>query len=161
MEEEKLEGLDGWLILVGIGIVIGPIRMLVTGVPIYLPLLEPEVWTALTSPASEAYIPNIGWLLILEIVVNVGLLVIAIYMAYLFFKKHRLFPKIYIGLAVFSTTFILLDARLGAKLLPGVEMLDAETLSELARSMIALLIWTPYMLISKRVKQTFIHPVAA
>jgi len=40
---------------------------------------------------------------------------------------------------------------------PSEPMFDPETIKEFARSLVACVIWVPYMLISKRVKATFVE----
>ena len=37
---KNLDGLGGWLILVGLGVVFGPIRLLIVIVPIYMDLFK-------------------------------------------------------------------------------------------------------------------------
>ena len=54
-DNNELKGLGGWLVLVGIGVVISPIRLLVTLVPTYKPIFEGGTWEAITTVGSEAY----------------------------------------------------------------------------------------------------------
>ena len=70
--------------------------------------------------------------------------------------KIETFFALISGLAVFSLVFILLDA-LGAKIvMPNDPIFDVDTVKELTRSLLQVIIWVPYMLRSKRVKATFI-----
>ena len=153
----ELKGLGGWLILVGIGVVIAPIRLLVTYIPIYKPIFEDGTWEALTSVSSNAYNPLWGPLLIGEIAYNSIMVAASIYLIYLFFSKHYLFPKLYIVIVATSLVFIPVDAWLVTKILPTKPMFDPETTKEIIRVLIGGLIWVPYMLISKRVKATFVE----
>ena len=82
---------------------------------------------------------------------------VSIYLIYLFFSKHYLFPKFYIGIVAVSLIFIPLDAWLVSFVVPNEPMSDAETMLEFARVLFVGLIWVPYMLISKRVKATFVE----
>ena len=77
-------------------------------------------------------------------------------MAYKFIAKSRDFPKWYIGIAVFSLVFIVADAFAIKLVLPSEPVFDPDTIKELMRSVIMVTIWVPYMLVSKRVKATFI-----
>lgn len=153
--QDNLRGLGGWLVLVGIGIVLSPIRLLVTYVPMYLPIFEDGTWEILTTEGSEAY--HILWapLLIGEIIFNACMIGIFIYLIYLFFSKHYMFPKIFIGVFVVTLIFIPLDAWVVSLIIPNEPIFDPETAKEFGRSLVGALIWVPYMIVSKRVKATF------
>lgn len=154
---EELKGLSGWLILVGIGVVIGPIRLLATTIPVFQPIFVDGTWEALTTVGSEAYNPLWAPLLIGEIIYNTAMLIALIYMAFLFFTKHYRFPITYILIVVVSLLFIPLDAWLIQFIMPDEPMFDPETTKEFLRVLIGGVIWVPYMLISKRVKATFVE----
>ncbi len=154
-ENNELKGLGGWLILVGIGVVIAPIRLLVTYIPILKPIVEDGTWEALTTAGSEAYDPLWAPLLIGEIAFNSIMVAASIYLIYLFFTKHCFFPKLYIGIVFVSLIFILLDAWFVTKVLHNEPKFDPETTKEFMRTLVGAVIWVPYMLVSKRVKATF------
>ena len=156
-DRNELQGLSGWLVLVGIGTVFSPIRLLATYLPIYIPIFFDGVWQALTTEGSEVY--HVLWapLLIGELVYNLCMMAVSIYLIYLFFSKHYLFPKFYIGIVAVSLIFIPLDAWLVSFVVPNEPMSDAETMLEFACVLFVGLIWVPYMLISKRVKATFVE----
>ena len=154
---EELKGLSGWLILVGIGVVLVPIRLLANTVPIYLPIFTDGTWEAVTTVGSEAYNPLLGPLLIGEIVFNLGMVLASIYLIYLFFSKHSRFPTFYIIIVVVSLIGILLDAWLISSVVPSEPMFDSETTKEFFRVLIGGFIWVPYLLVSKRVKATFVE----
>jgi hypothetical protein len=71
--------------------------------------------------------------------------------------KHYLFPKVYISVVVASLAFIPLDAWFTTFVLPNEPMFDPETIKEFSRTLLSGLIWVPYMLVSKRVKTTFVE----
>ena len=156
-DNNELKGLGGWLILVGIGVVVNPIRLLITYIPIYKPVFKDGTWVALTTAESELYNPYWAPLLIGEIAFNAIIVVVSLYLIYLFFSKHYLFPKVYIGIVVASLIFIPFDAWIVTKIFPDEPMFDPETTKEFIRTLIAGVIWVPYMLISKRVRATFIE----
>jgi len=156
-EEKNLEGIGGWLILVAIGIIVTPIRLIVLMMSTYPEIFSTGVWEALTTQGGEAYSPLWAPVLIGEILINSGMLLIWLYMAYLFFSKKVVFPKWYIGLVVFSLAFIIADAFAIKLVLPSEPVFDPDTIKELMRSLFMVVVWVPYMLISKRVKATFIN----
>ena len=157
-ENSELEGLGGWLVLVGIGLVLSPIRLVFQSAIVFVPVFQDGTWQAITDPNSAQFIPYVGMLISFEILVNISFLLMGIALLYLFFTKHKLFPKAYIGFSIISVSLLLIDAWASTLVFPDMPMFDAETAGELARGLVAAAIWIPYMLVSKRVKATFIHP---
>lgn len=156
-DESKLRGLGGWLILVGIGVVVSPLRQLVELLPMYGELFADGTIEALSVPGSEFYTPWFFTFLVGEMAINLLVFLAGLWLIYLYFTKHYLFPKVYIALVVISLAFILFDAWVVTLIFPEMEMLDPETLREVARTTIALCVWAPYMLVSRRVALTFVE----
>ena len=96
-----------------------------------------------------------------EMIFNTALFLFGLFLIYLFFTKKRLFPKAYIAISLAAIAFILLDAGVAKLVIPAVPMFDTETVTNLVRASVAAAIWIPYMLVSKRVKATFIEPMSA
>lgn len=155
--ERDLKGLDGWLILVGIGLVVSPIRLLIQLIPMYSEFAQGGAWDVLTTPESPLYHPLWAPLIFGEMIINFGIFIVALVLIFLFFSKKRIFPKVYIGLAIFTIIFLLTDALLGKIVMPNEPLFDAETGIDFFKSIVSALIWVPYMLVSKRVKQTFVE----
>jgi branched-subunit amino acid transport protein len=155
-EEKQIEGLGGWLILVGLGIIISPFRIVAQVFPAYSEIFSNGSWAVLTTPGTEAYNPLWAPILFGEMIINGGMVITWIFIAFLFFSKKKIFPKWYIGMLIFSLAFIVFDALIIKSVLPNEPVFDAETIKEFGRSLIATLIWVPYMLVSKRVKATFV-----
>lgn len=78
-------------------------------------------------------------------------------LVYLFFSKDYRFPRLYIALAVVPLVVVPVESVLMNAVLPAGEYWDAETIRDFARSVLAFAIWVPYMLVSKRVRVTFIQ----
>jgi hypothetical protein len=150
------EGLGGWLILVCIGLFVSAGRILFQLHQTFVPIFLDGTWLLLTTPASENYHPLWMPLLLFEIAWNVCSFLLVIYLIGLFFKKSSRFPAIYIVLLSLGAPFILVDAWLLTWILPDEPMLDPDSAKELFRSIVGLLIWVPYMVVSKRVKNTFV-----
>ncbi|MCB1782950.1 MAG: DUF2569 domain-containing protein [Alphaproteobacteria bacterium] len=154
-EEKNLDGLKGWLILVGLGVIIAPFSIGFTIFPFYYEIFTQNTWEKLTSPESPHYHPLWQTILITELAINIALILIWCVIAFLFFAKKKKFPILYICMTLFSPVFILADSLAITLVMPEEPVLDPETLDNLARSIVPALIWVPYMLVSKRVKATF------
>lgn len=154
--EENVEGIGGWLVLVALGVVFSPIRIVLELFSIYSGLFSDGTWEFLTTPSTELYHPLWAPIILGELFINGALVLAWIVAIFLFFSKKRIFPKWYIGILLFTLVFIILDAFAIKVVLPSEPAFDDETAKELVRSIIASLIWIPYMLVSKRVKATFI-----
>ena len=157
MTDNELKGLGGWLILVGIGVVIGPFRLVAEFVPLYYGIFTDGSFQLLTTSGSEFYHPMWWPLLVFETIFNSLMILASCYLIYLYFSKSYIFPKLYIAIVLLSLVFIPLDAWLASFVLPDEPMFDPATTKELARTFFTAVVWVPYMLISKRVKATFVE----
>ncbi|MCK4489865.1 MAG: DUF2569 domain-containing protein [Anaerolineales bacterium] len=147
--------LGGWLILVGIGVVLSPIYLLITSATSYFPIFGDGTWEAVTTVSSEFYHPLWGPLLLGEIIFNFSKAFVLVFMIYLFFSKDYLFPKFYLGIVLATLLFIPLDAWMVKIILPNEPMFDMETISNFFTTLVSGSIWVPYLLFSKRAKSTF------
>ncbi len=154
---QDLEGLGGWLLLVGLGVVVSPIYMAYSTYPMYADIFASGTWQILTTPGTAAYSPYWAPFLLGEIAVNVLMCLIWVYIAYLFFSKKKAFPKWYIGMLIFTVCFIIVDAFAIKLVMPNEKAFDPETLRQLGRSLLVALIWVSYMNYSVRVKRTFVN----
>ena len=157
MKEQNPEGLGGWLILVGLGIVLSPIRIIAMVFPTYRDIFTNGSWEVLTTPGSEVYNPLWKPILAGELTINALLVAGWVFIGFLFFTRKRIFPKVYIGILVFTLVFIIADAFSIKSVLPNEPVFDPETIKEILRGAVAICIWVPYMLISKRVRATFVR----
>jgi hypothetical protein len=152
--DPRYHGFGGWLILVGIGLLIRPFILLSACIVLFQ-ATGPDQWNALTNPASEVYHPMHALLLIFEITANTALLVFAILMGVLFIKRSFSFPKVYSIYLLVSIGVVILDTVF-AGLLPTVEVTASEYAADV-RDIIVSLIWIAYFQKSKRVETTFVH----
>ena len=155
-EEKNLEGLGVWLTLVGIGIIFSPFTIAIESLSIYPEMFLNQSLSALTTPGTEVYNPFWAPILYGEMIINAGFVFAWIFIAVLFFSKKKIFPKCFIGIAIVNLIIIFIDALAVKLVLPNEPIFNAETSGELGRSLILCIIWIPYMLLSKRVKATFV-----
>jgi hypothetical protein len=123
--ENEPRGLGGWLVLVGIGTVISPFAQ---GLSLYrdswLPLKD-AAYVELMNPSSASFIPYLKSLVIFETVMSIILLLASIWMIYLYFAKHRLFPKVFLAVYAVTIVFSALDALI------AVQIIDQDTLFDM------------------------------
>ena len=142
--------------MVAIGIIVTPIRLFMLMIATYPEIFSTGAWEVLTTQGSDLYNPFWAPIIMGEIFINSGLVLVLLYMAYKFFTRSRDFTKRYIGIAFFSLLFIVADAFAIKLVLPNEPLFDPDTSKELMRSIIMVVVWVPYVLVSKRVKATFI-----
>ena len=105
--------------------------------------------------------------MISELAANVLMILARLYLIFLFFTKKRLFPRFFIIVMIASPLIIYLDAYFAARIMNELtaglgqaaeEILDSDTTKDFIRALVYACIWSPYMLYSKRVKNTFVQP---
>jgi hypothetical protein len=155
-ENKEKEGLGGWLILVGIGLVFGWIGLL-AHLTIYKEIFSDGTWETLTMPSSDLYTPLFGILMSLELIGNCVFLIAYICLTFLFFKKKRNFPKFYIITILANLAFVLVDILFTKVVFPAEPMFDQETSRDVIGQIVSCAIWVPYMVKSVRVRNTFVN----
>jgi hypothetical protein len=156
-ETKSYEGIGGWLILPLIGLFIVPIRISLLVFRDLVPIFIEGHWNVLTTPGSSAYHPFWAPLIIFECAGNAIFIIFSIVLLVFFFRKSRLLPKLIISFLILNLLFVAGDFFL-ADLIPAVaEQSNSHSATELGRGIIGAIIWVPYFLLSKRVKQTFVR----
>lgn len=148
--DRHLEGLSGWLILVGFGLVISPFLILGSTVVSNLPFVTNVMYRAFlnTHPAVEG-------LIVFEIATNFIFAAILAALNFLFFKKKRSFPTYMILYLILNSLIVVGDVATAHVLLPTVHTPGSYT--GVVRSVLGAMIWIPYLLVSRRVKATFVN----
>ena len=155
MTSTEPRGLGGWLILVAIGLIVTPLRLVYLLVGTYTPIFANGKWAALTSESGAAYHPLWRPVLLLEIIGNAALAIAAVIGLVLFFRRSVLFPRFMIGFYVFGALFLMTDFVLSRRIPAVASSGDPSGGRDLARSIVTCAIWVPYMLKSRRVHKTF------
>ena len=154
--DEEPKGLGGWLIPAAISLCITPIVLVVSVMRDFLPIFQEGYWDILTTPGSEVYHPLWGPLIVFEIIGNAFFIIFSIILILLFFTKSYRFPTLMIVFIASSFLFGISDFFL-ADLIPAVASEgDGEFVKELFKAIISAMIWIPYLLSSKRVKNAFV-----
>jgi transglutaminase-like putative cysteine protease len=154
MWRDEPVGLGGWLILVGIGVTVSPFRILGT-IWETLPSYGAATWSNLTTPGAASY--NALWapILMFELIGNISMLVLSGLLIWLYFRRMRQFPIVYIGVGILSWVFVASDLALAGFVSPAPPE-PTNWIREFARLPMTL-IWMLYMLRSRRVRNTFVR----
>jgi hypothetical protein len=146
----EYEGIAGWLILFGCGLVLSPLLIMRTIYTVNLPFLyDNKHWTLLSSH------PAIAVLIVSEVTMNVLFIICLLYLNYLFFMKKREFPRWMILYRVLHLFLLFITHMAFWALDPSADL--ARGSAAIARSLLGALIWIPYLLLSRRVKATFVN----
>jgi hypothetical protein len=160
-EERRYSGLGGWLFLIGLGLCLGPFTRLVSMARHWEGFFSIDAWQAVAMPSGDQYHPVYAPLLIFEVLGNSLLLGLNVLALCLYFGKRRIFPKTFIALMITNAVVLGIDALLGGMIPQVAATSDASSRREFFRACMAAMIWTAYMLKSKRVRATFREKQAA
>ncbi|MDR3726973.1 MAG: DUF2569 family protein [Terracidiphilus sp.] len=147
---EDMEGLSGWLVLVGIGLVVSPFVMLYTILTVNLPFLADHRY----QPYLSSH-PAFAALAIFEVITNIIFITSVLALAYLFFTKRKAFPTFMILYLATQCCVIVFDTVTVHVLVPSANL--STSYASVARSLIGALVWIPYFVVSQRVKATFVR----
>jgi hypothetical protein len=148
--EKSYEGIRGWLIIPLLGLIFS----LIIGLDLLyrlLPVFSEPYWSRITTLSYG------GSILIFTVSGNFVTVALSAVTLWFFFRKSRFVPKLMISWLIFGFLFVWADFFL-ADIVPAVAaQSDLHSTEDLGRSLIGVLIWVPYFLQSKRVKQTFVR----
>ena len=150
-------GIGGWLVLPLIGLIVTPIRVGLGVVTDLLPALQPEVWSGLTVPGSAAYHPLWAPAILFEVGANVVLIAFSLALLWLFLRKSARVPSLMVFWFLTIVGVQIVDLMLISQIPAVAEQGNAQSLGELARSVLGAAIWIPYFLRSRRVRNTFVR----
>lgn len=150
-------GFEGLLLLVGLGIVISPIRIISGFISTYPPIFTDGTWDSITSMNSLKYDPYWGTLITVEIIANLVFIFLTLFLTILFFKKKATFPKWYFISAFAFLSFTLTDSYVVSWIYPATEFISDDLIRNVGSSIVSLLLWVPYLFKSERANNTFIQ----
>ena len=123
-----------------------------------IPIRCDGTWQAVTRPDSPAYHPLWERVILFELAGNIAIAAMAMITLALLVVRSSYAPKSAIGLLVGSFAVAAANYFIAGQI-PSVadQGTGYESLAVLFRSTLAMLVWVPYFLMSKRVKSTFTH----
>ena len=147
-------GIGGWLILPMLGLILSAVNQ-VTALP--------DIFNAFGQLSTSGMDGLASNLLQLDMLLQLAVYLVApVVLLLLLFNKKRTFPRYFIRWAIATAIFVVFDIFLGywvghaAFEAEGASFFDFALLKEMLPPIAALCIWTPYMLNSVRVKNTFV-----
>ena len=154
--ERRLDGLGGWLILVGLGLCLGPFLRVGLLLKSWEGYFSIHVWQAYALPQTDQYHPLFAPLLVAELLFNIALVGLNVLALAMFFAKRKTFPKIYILFLCLNAAFLITDDLISRQL-PFLADRHSATVPVGTRSAFVAILWSAYMLKSRRVKFTFVR----
>lgn len=144
-DPEKLSGLKGWLIFVGIGVVINPILLLF------------PVYHYITYLFSNQFLSSTFQIYFyFKAAEDIGLMIFGVVLAAFYFRKKRRFVQLFYinaGCSIFLTIISwLLSLHLN-----NSEDLQNTYIQTLWQAAVYYALWIQYFKVSKRVKYTFVN----
>jgi hypothetical protein len=151
--DPELAGLRGWLILLGIGIVLTPFRLLVGTVAVVRRILSIAQWRALTEPEFSSYHPAAAAVLAFEAIFDLASVAYSCALVLVFLGRRRTFRLHYTTLV--SATFVvqLADVLAARALHPEHDV--AKAVATLTQTFVWGTIWVAYLRLSRRASATF------
>ncbi len=158
--DPHLSGIGGWLVLVAIGLIVGPL------------LLLRAIWTdirALTGPNHEFIgirLPGLPTLIVFELCASIALLTGLVILLVLFFRESRRFPRLYelwlgVSLAAKLAQYTISLYVSNQAAWEGAQQIVADLHSKVAigagQALVAAIVWIAYFETSQRVKATFVR----
>ena len=151
------EKIHGWLVLVGIGVCLSPFAMsllFTTNLESYYHI---DIWRDITSLGTPDFEPLFPLVLAFELFTEISWIIASFALLFLFLKKRSGFPKLYITLSIGGFLLAICWLCFAIKYSEVLDLDAEEAVSDATRAFVACLIWVPYMLVSERVKRTFVR----
>lgn len=165
-KQKNLKGLNGWLLLPGLGLFISLFTLPYTIISVDGPFIinQNGIWDEIKSFAIADNISMLPTFLISEIALNIIFFIFLVYLSFNFIKAKKKFPLLYTIFWLCYAIFLIIDtifleqfASKSATLSDGFAGEKDSAYKGIFQSITTCIIWIPYMLTSKRAKNTFIN----
>jgi hypothetical protein len=151
----ELAGRRGWLGLLGAGATLAPV-VYAYRLETLLPVFSATNWAPLTRVDDPAYRALRAPVLLGVLLFAVLMLLVTAFVAFLFWKKHRSFPLLFLFVIVMGFVGVLAEYAL----LDAFPTNESDHSPSTVLSVVSSVLWSIYVLYSERVKATFLPPPA-
>jgi len=156
---DRLAGIRGWLLFPALGALIAPFVPLVQ---MYLnadAFMHPT-WESLTHPGGASYHAAWAPMLLFELAGQLASMVLSVLVLVLFLRKRTSAPIVYVVAMVSGLLLVAIDfAFIEVLDMPGVEN-AASDWAQLRGQFLPVILWSAYMIRSRRVHSTFVRRLA-
>ena len=152
-KNKELQGLGGWLVVVGFNVVTTPLFLVAEVYPLFVAIFSEGGLTTVPPPGSKSSHPFWKPLLFTEVGVISAFVLASFYLAILFFSKNKQFPQLYVGFLVLVAVFSLANSLVVHAIDPTSSIFNQSVTGPFLQT----LIWGSYMAASERVKVTFVQ----
>jgi hypothetical protein len=159
LADPRLSGIAGWLALPAIAIAVQPFVILFSFLKL-APNYAADTWAAVTTAGQAGYHPMWAPTLLFELAANLGMIVFAVLLAILFFRKRRSVPYVFLAFQGSVLAIAALDA-IAASMIPALAQPDNAAWPEVIKRAVSFVVWGSYFMKSKRVKATFVKTWSA
>ena len=154
-EDLNLQGIKGWLFLVGLVVVVAPFRCGIDLCGELGSVLSNNAWLSVSSPNIEGFQAILAPIVLFEMIVAIIQFAFFVLVLVLFLKKKRIFPLVFLSVMIANFLFLAFDGAVS--ILALSQSLTRQERIEIIRLALHTLIMTFYLLKSKRVKETFVE----
>ncbi|MDO7907007.1 DUF2569 domain-containing protein [Paenibacillus sp. JX-17] len=153
---EGPSGLGGWLVLVQISLYLNTLTLLASLVS-SVTMMNSDVWVKLTDDSSSFYHPLWQPFYVFVMVHAVLQLALMIWILVDLYRKKTRTRVLIITFLMLTVLWGLIDTILINQIDLGRAMDDGKSFQYLFRALLYCLVWVPYLLRSKRVRNTFVR----
>jgi len=155
--DPALAGIGGWLWLYAIAVLLTPLGVL-RHLWMDLAAYGNSGWSTYAVFGGAHYHPLYAPLLLFELLAQLAMLVASLLLLRLFLARRSSFPRLVLAFYAFLACFQCVDLLLASGL-PGHE-LGAQAMTKPLRALAGVALWTSYVLLSRRVRSTFVRRLA-
>jgi hypothetical protein len=156
---QKFTSIEGWLVLMAIGIVLSPFVLVVQVILLIKEDLFINSHQILLDSSSTNYDPDRAVYSLIANGLNVFLLVASVFLIFLFFQRKNSFRPYYVFFKSFTVVFLFIDLIMLHYYSDPNNYTDQAELNKQTTSVIRIFIqaciWVPYIWFSERSRHTF------